>query len=545
MIRINDLARELGVKSKQILDTLPEVGVTRKKTHSSSVEDWEADKVREYVRAHATGTQDLSRSRAEPSPAHVEVSSTSSPGETIGPETAAARLDSREVDSGGTPTMPHGVGAPADTLPVRSAREEGSTLRLPEAFSFYRGFVDFDYVLQHFDWSLRERELSIDLTTCTRSNFQALALLVQHAWYAAANGCSVRFKYGTAQAGPTRMLTNMGALDWRHVLLNDGRDFSNSPSRKTYALRRRSDVQSTINNARRAIRNYTIGFPEYLSYIISELLYNATEHGRRTATVENCQVLVPSIFQFGLYTQLNRLSFLFSDLGIGVKAHLEQSYPPFPTHQDAIMYALRPNVSGTFQQQSQPYAKQNNAGMGLTYSSLMLKRLKGDMYIVSHNAVVHVSPEDVTSHQIKSFWPGTFVLINLNVGEAPSISVEDLIAEIRAGAQKEIEGASQREESDRYVVSVFNYFGKYAEDKDAAITFRDRRLMPAIENGKKIDLDFRDVETAPHSFLNALLATSIRRLGMKAYQRIRIYNAPGPIHEIFDKVMEDNLPRIQ
>ena len=31
-IRINDLARELEVKSKAILDVLPEVGVTEKKT---------------------------------------------------------------------------------------------------------------------------------------------------------------------------------------------------------------------------------------------------------------------------------------------------------------------------------------------------------------------------------------------------------------------------------------------------------------------------------------------------------------------------------
>jgi uncharacterized protein DUF4325 len=175
----------------------------------------------------------------------------------------------------------------------------------------------------------------------------------------------------------------------------------------------------------------------------------------------------------------------------------------------------------------------------------MLKRLKGDMYIVSHNAVVHVSPEDVTSHQIRTFWPGTFVLINLDVGSAPSVSLEDLMSEIRVNAQKELDGASREEESERYVVSIFNYFGKYAEDKDAAITFRDRRLMPAIELGKKIDLDFRDVETAPHSFLNALLATPVRRLGMKAYQFIRIYNAPGHVHEIIDQVLTDNLPRIR
>ena len=49
-IRINDLARELEVKSKAILDVLPEVGVTEKKTHSSSLEDHEAEKVRAHFR---------------------------------------------------------------------------------------------------------------------------------------------------------------------------------------------------------------------------------------------------------------------------------------------------------------------------------------------------------------------------------------------------------------------------------------------------------------------------------------------------------------
>ena len=49
-VRINDLARELEVKSKAILDALPIVGVTEKKTHSSSLEEHEAEKVRAHIR---------------------------------------------------------------------------------------------------------------------------------------------------------------------------------------------------------------------------------------------------------------------------------------------------------------------------------------------------------------------------------------------------------------------------------------------------------------------------------------------------------------
>ncbi|HVO61252.1 MAG TPA: translation initiation factor IF-2 [Terriglobales bacterium] len=61
-IRINDLARELEVKSKAILDVLPVVGVTEKKTHSSSLEDHEAEKVRAHFQASAAEAQSASRS---------------------------------------------------------------------------------------------------------------------------------------------------------------------------------------------------------------------------------------------------------------------------------------------------------------------------------------------------------------------------------------------------------------------------------------------------------------------------------------------------
>ena len=47
-VRINDLARELEVKSKQILDALESMGLAEGKTHSSSIEAGEAERVRGY-----------------------------------------------------------------------------------------------------------------------------------------------------------------------------------------------------------------------------------------------------------------------------------------------------------------------------------------------------------------------------------------------------------------------------------------------------------------------------------------------------------------
>src|SRR5690242_7243484 len=60
-VRINDLARELEVKSKAILDVLPLVGVTEKKTHSSSLEEHEAEKVRAHIRGSSESPAQAAR----------------------------------------------------------------------------------------------------------------------------------------------------------------------------------------------------------------------------------------------------------------------------------------------------------------------------------------------------------------------------------------------------------------------------------------------------------------------------------------------------
>src|SRR6185437_13249549 len=53
-IRINELARELEIKAKVLIDYLPEIGVAEKKTHSSSLDLDHAELVRKHFHAVAT-----------------------------------------------------------------------------------------------------------------------------------------------------------------------------------------------------------------------------------------------------------------------------------------------------------------------------------------------------------------------------------------------------------------------------------------------------------------------------------------------------------
>jgi translation initiation factor IF-2 len=82
-VRINDLARELEVKSKAILDVLDAVGVTEKKTHSSSLEFDEAERVRVSLKRGNKGGSGAPR-RAEPEARpSIDLSKVSKPGDVL------------------------------------------------------------------------------------------------------------------------------------------------------------------------------------------------------------------------------------------------------------------------------------------------------------------------------------------------------------------------------------------------------------------------------------------------------------------------------
>ncbi|HZD93553.1 MAG TPA: translation initiation factor IF-2 N-terminal domain-containing protein, partial [Candidatus Sulfotelmatobacter sp.] len=79
-IRINDLARELEVKSKAILDVLDEVGVIEKKTHSSSLEEDEAERVRRHFSAKSSSAAKERAGSSDVKP-KIDLSKISKPGD--------------------------------------------------------------------------------------------------------------------------------------------------------------------------------------------------------------------------------------------------------------------------------------------------------------------------------------------------------------------------------------------------------------------------------------------------------------------------------
>ena len=84
-VRINDLAREMEVKSRQILDVLAELGLAEGKTHSSSLEEHEAEKVRaHFERGTRSSAHSGAASRASQAIApKIDLSHVSKPGDVM------------------------------------------------------------------------------------------------------------------------------------------------------------------------------------------------------------------------------------------------------------------------------------------------------------------------------------------------------------------------------------------------------------------------------------------------------------------------------
>ena len=86
-IRINELARELEVKARAILEVLPQLGVTEKKTHSSSVEVDVAEKVRQHFLG--LGVEAVPEAEAAPAEAESEAAPPTATAEHAAPPPSA------------------------------------------------------------------------------------------------------------------------------------------------------------------------------------------------------------------------------------------------------------------------------------------------------------------------------------------------------------------------------------------------------------------------------------------------------------------------
>jgi translation initiation factor IF-2 len=121
-VRINDLAREMEVKSRQVLDILAELGLATGKTHSSSLEEDEADKVRAHFKRTArhasTAGTPASRTPQTIAP-KIDLSHISKPGDVL--KAIQAKKQEEEAEARKSHLPLRRTAAEPEKAPVRPA----------------------------------------------------------------------------------------------------------------------------------------------------------------------------------------------------------------------------------------------------------------------------------------------------------------------------------------------------------------------------------------------------------------------------------------
>ncbi|MFQ5778803.1 MAG: translation initiation factor IF-2 [Terriglobia bacterium] len=126
-IRINLLARELEVKSRRILDYLPEIGVSDKKSHSSSVSDEIAEKVRAHFRALEDAEHEAARKEEQAKQAAQRAAA-----ERTAAEHAAAARAAAERAAAEKAAEPAGLPLPEPRPPMVRPPVAGGARTLPQ-----------------------------------------------------------------------------------------------------------------------------------------------------------------------------------------------------------------------------------------------------------------------------------------------------------------------------------------------------------------------------------------------------------------------------
>ena len=84
-----------------------------------------------------------------------------------------------------------------------------------------------------------------------------------------------------------------------------------------------------------------------------------------------------------------------------------------------------------------------------------------------------------------------------------------------------------------------------AENKDEAQDFRDKVILPALDQGETVEIDFSEVDAATQSYIHVLIADAIRKYGEDVFDRIHFVRPTEGIVSLIETVFEYTMLAMQ
>lgn len=87
-------------------------------------------------------------------------------------------------------------------------------------------------------------------------------------------------------------------------------------------------------------------------------------------------------------------------------------------------------------------------------------------------------------------------------------------------------------------IKIFPSTGNFAENKDKAREIRIKEIIPILEKGQDLILDFEKVDEVTQSFAHALISDLIRNYGVDVLDRISFANCNKTVSKIIEIVVD-------
>ena len=87
-------------------------------------------------------------------------------------------------------------------------------------------------------------------------------------------------------------------------------------------------------------------------------------------------------------------------------------------------------------------------------------------------------------------------------------------------------------------IELFPIVGSFAENKDKAKDIRVEKIIPSLEQGEDLVLDFNKIDSITQSFAHALLSDLIRNYGIDVLDRISFANCNETVSRIIEIVVD-------
>ncbi|NWN46791.1 ATP-binding protein [Pseudomonas canadensis] len=278
---------------------------------------------------------------------------------------------------------------------------------------------------------------------------------------------------------------------------------------KLSRIKKSSEIPAFANNVMQVLSIEDEEVSGAVKYSLIELLRNVVQHSFSD---------IGAVAMAQYYPNTGLVEICVADCGLGIAKTLSEAYPEIDSDMKAVKFATQPHVSRTFVP-AMYNSMQDNAGLGLFFIKQIAARASGSLFLGSGSALVDIwgdkKGEEQKIYKIakKDGWPGTFAYLQLrkdSIAEFDQIlqGCRHLAAEARKYPNElALDFITEIPEIDGlYVVKVT----EFEEDVERASHIREVEIIPRINGGVMVVIDFQGVSFATQSFVHALMYKVVR-----------------------------------